>query len=39
MFKILQKTVTTGIATVAYPDVPAVVSAQFRGPPEFDFVI
>jgi Ni,Fe-hydrogenase III small subunit/formate hydrogenlyase subunit 6/NADH:ubiquinone oxidoreductase subunit I len=37
MFKILQKTVTTGIATVAYPDVPAVVSAHFRGRPEFDF--
>src|ERR1035441_419283 len=39
MFKILQKTLTIGIATVAYPDVPAVVSAQFRGAPEFDFVI
>ncbi|MEO8596716.1 MAG: NADH-quinone oxidoreductase subunit NuoB [Candidatus Solibacter sp.] len=37
MFKILQKTATTGIATVAYPDVPAVISAQFRGKPEFDF--
>src|ERR1019366_2742644 len=37
MFKILQKTVTTGIATVAYPSVPAVVSAHFRGRPEFDF--
>jgi Ni,Fe-hydrogenase III small subunit/formate hydrogenlyase subunit 6/NADH:ubiquinone oxidoreductase subunit I len=37
MFKILQQTVTTGIATVAYPDVPAVVSAHFRGRPEFDF--
>ena len=37
MFKILQQTFTTGIATVAYPDVPAVVSAQFRGRPEFDF--
>jgi Ni,Fe-hydrogenase III small subunit/ferredoxin len=37
MFKILQKTVTTGIATVAYPDVPAVVSGHFRGRPEFDF--
>ncbi|MGD0773414.1 MAG: hydrogenase, partial [Candidatus Solibacter sp.] len=37
MFKILQKTLTTGIATVAYPDVPAVVSGQFRGRPEFDF--
>jgi Ni,Fe-hydrogenase III small subunit/formate hydrogenlyase subunit 6/NADH:ubiquinone oxidoreductase subunit I len=39
MFKILQKAVTAGISTVAYPDVPAVVSAQFRGAPEFDFVI
>jgi Ni,Fe-hydrogenase III small subunit/formate hydrogenlyase subunit 6/NADH:ubiquinone oxidoreductase subunit I len=38
MFKILQKTVTTGIATVAYPHVPAVVSAHFRGRPEFDLV-
>src|ERR1039457_5843888 len=37
MFKILQKTLTTGIATVAYPDVPAVVSGQFRGRPEFHF--
>jgi Ni,Fe-hydrogenase III small subunit/formate hydrogenlyase subunit 6/NADH:ubiquinone oxidoreductase subunit I len=37
MFKILQKTVTTGISTVAYPQVPAVVSAHFRGRPEFDF--
>jgi len=37
MFKILQKTFATGIATVAYPDVRAVVSAHFRGAPEFDF--
>jgi Ni,Fe-hydrogenase III small subunit/ferredoxin len=37
MFKILQETVNTGIATVAYPAVPAVVSAHFRGAPEFDF--
>jgi len=37
MFKILQKTVTAGICTVAYPDVPALVSAHFRGRPEFDF--
>jgi Ni,Fe-hydrogenase III small subunit/formate hydrogenlyase subunit 6/NADH:ubiquinone oxidoreductase subunit I len=37
MFKILQQTITTGIATVAYPYVPAVVSAHFRGRPEFDF--
>jgi Ni,Fe-hydrogenase III small subunit/ferredoxin len=39
MFKILQETITTGIATVAYPDVPAVVSAHFRGAPEFDFAL
>src|ERR1035441_898358 len=39
MFKILQKAVTAGISTVAYPDVPAVVSAPCRGAPEFDFVI
>src|ERR1035438_6239773 len=37
MFKILQKTLSIGIATVAYPDVPAVVSGQFRGRPEFHF--
>ena len=37
MFKIIQQTLTTGIATVAYPRVPAVVSAQFRGRPDFDF--
>ena len=37
MFKILQKTLATGIATVEYPDVPAVVSPHFRGRPEFDF--
>src|ERR1035437_4196534 len=37
MFKILQQAITTGLATVAYPYVPAVVSAQFRGRPEFDF--
>src|SRR5271165_1887339 len=37
MFKILLHTINTGIATVPYPDVPAVVSGQFRGRPEFDF--
>jgi len=37
MFKILQKTLTTGIVTVAYPDVPAVISSEFRGRPAFDF--
>ena len=36
MFKILQKTLTTGTATVAYPDSPAVISEHFRGRPEFD---
>ncbi len=39
MFKILQKAFNTGIATVPYPDVPAVVSGQFRGRPEFDFAL
>ena len=39
MFKILQKAFATGIATVAYPDAPAVVSGQFRGAPEFDLAI
>jgi len=37
MFKILQKTFATGIATVEYPGVPAVISPNFRGCPEFDF--
>jgi len=37
MFKILQKTLQAGIATVPYPDQPALVSDQFRGRPEFDF--
>ena len=37
MFKILQKTLQAGIATVPYPDQPALVSEQFRGRPEFDF--
>ena len=36
MFKILQKTVTTGFATVAYPDTPAVISEHFRGRPQFE---
>ena len=36
MFKILQKTVATGSATVAYPFSPAVISEHFRGRPEFD---
>jgi Ni,Fe-hydrogenase III small subunit/formate hydrogenlyase subunit 6/NADH:ubiquinone oxidoreductase subunit I len=37
MFKILQKTLATGIATVAYPDVPPQISEHFRGRPAFDF--
>jgi Ni,Fe-hydrogenase III small subunit/ferredoxin len=37
MFKILQKTLQVGIATVPYPDQPALVSENFRGRPEFDF--
>jgi len=37
MFKILQKTLAAGIVTVPYPHVPAVVSAEFRGRPDFDF--
>jgi Ni,Fe-hydrogenase III small subunit/formate hydrogenlyase subunit 6/NADH:ubiquinone oxidoreductase subunit I len=36
MFKILQKTWKTGIATTAYPKTPAHVSAYFRGRPKFD---
>jgi Ni,Fe-hydrogenase III small subunit/formate hydrogenlyase subunit 6/NADH:ubiquinone oxidoreductase subunit I len=37
MFKILQKTVSTGIVTVNYPAEPAKISARFRGRPSFDF--
>jgi Ni,Fe-hydrogenase III small subunit/formate hydrogenlyase subunit 6/NADH:ubiquinone oxidoreductase subunit I len=37
MFKILQKTVSTGIVTVNYPVEPAMVSKHFRGRPSFDF--
>ncbi|MBZ5523546.1 MAG: NADH-quinone oxidoreductase subunit NuoB [Acidobacteriia bacterium] len=37
MFKILQKTVSTGIVTVNYPAEPAGISEQFRGRPNFDF--
>jgi Ni,Fe-hydrogenase III small subunit/ferredoxin len=36
MFKILQKAARVGIATVPYPQAPAVVSGQFRGRPEFE---
>ena len=37
MFKILQKTVSTGIVTVNYPAKPAKISERFRGRPSFDF--
>ena len=37
MFKILQKTISTGIVTTAYPREPAKISEQFRGRPSFDF--
>jgi len=37
MFKILQKTVSTGIVTVNYPAEPAKISERFRGRPSFDF--
>lgn len=37
MFKILQKTVSTGIVTVNYPAQKPSVSENFRGRPRFDF--
>ena len=37
MFKILQKTIRTGIVTTTYPSKPARVSDHFRGRPSFDF--
>src|SRR6266852_8054385 len=37
MFKILQKTVSTGIVTLNYPAEPAKISPCFRGHPSFDF--
>lgn len=37
MFKIIQKTIATGIVTTKYPDEPAQVSERFRGRPSFDF--
>ncbi len=37
MFKILQKTVSTGIVTVNYPAEPARISDRFRGRPSFNF--
>ena len=37
MFKILQKTVSTGTVTANYPVEPANISDRFRGRPSFDF--
>lgn len=37
MFKIIQKTIATGIVTTKYPDEPAQVSEHFRGRPSFAF--
>jgi Ni,Fe-hydrogenase III small subunit/formate hydrogenlyase subunit 6/NADH:ubiquinone oxidoreductase subunit I len=37
MFKIIQKTISTGIVTKAYPAELAHVSEHFRGRPHFDF--
>ena len=37
MFKIIQKTIRTGIVTKAYPAELAQVSGHFRGRPHFDF--
>ncbi len=37
MFKIIQKTIATGIVTKAYPAELAHISEHFRGRPHFDF--
>ena len=37
MFKILQKTFKTGIATSDYPRIAPQLAEQFRGRPDFDF--
>jgi len=37
MFKILQKTVSTGTVTANYPAEPIKISDRFRGRPTFDF--
>src|ERR1039458_8122424 len=37
MFKILQKTVSTGTVTANYPAAPTKISDRFRGRPSFDF--
>jgi Ni,Fe-hydrogenase III small subunit/formate hydrogenlyase subunit 6/NADH:ubiquinone oxidoreductase subunit I len=37
MFKILRKTVQTGLVTIGYPEAPARLPEHFRGAPRFDF--
>jgi Ni,Fe-hydrogenase III small subunit/formate hydrogenlyase subunit 6/NADH:ubiquinone oxidoreductase subunit I len=37
MFRILKKTVQTGLVTIAYPETPATMPENFRGAPRFDF--
>ena len=37
MFKILRKTVQTGLVTIGYPGAPARLPEHFRGAPRFDF--
>ena len=36
MFEILRKSLSTGVVTTAYPQVPAEISSQSRGRPEID---
>ncbi len=36
MFKIIQKTIATGMVTTKYPGEPAQISERFRGRPAFD---
>src|SRR5881628_355722 len=37
MFKIIQKTIRTGVVTTSYPTMAAQVPGAFRGKPLFDF--
>jgi Ni,Fe-hydrogenase III small subunit/formate hydrogenlyase subunit 6/NADH:ubiquinone oxidoreductase subunit I len=37
MFKILRKTVQTGLVTIGYPHAPALLPENSRGAPRFDF--
>ena len=37
MFDLLRKSLSTGVVTTDYPDVPAAVSSRARGRPEIDF--